>query len=349
MFLKMKINLLDLNFQELQEFVAEAGLPKFRAKQINEWLVKGVADFDEMTNLPGALREKLKEVAVTGLPAVINCLRSKIDDTAKFLFRLHDGCIIESVLMKYKYGYSVCISSQAGCRMGCKFCASSDIPFSRSLTSGEILGQIIAINRHENIRIGHVVIMGIGEPLDNYDNIVKFLKTVVSEKSLGIGARKISLSTCGLVPGMLKLAEEDLAITLSVSLHNPFDEERSEIMPVNRKYSLDNLFEACKIYIEKTGRRITFEYAMIVGVSDTEKHALELCRRLKGLLCHVNLIPVNAVEGKSYSRSSKKSIENFSAILEKKGISVTVRRELGRDINAACGQLRKQLIEEGNS
>jgi 23S rRNA (adenine2503-C2)-methyltransferase len=232
--------------------------------------------------------------------------------------------------------------------MGCKFCASSDIPFSRSLTSGEILGQIIAINRHENIRIGHVVIMGIGEPLDNYDNIVKFLKTVISEESLGIGARKISLSTCGLVPGMLKLAEEDLAITLSVSLHNPFDEERSEIMPVNRKYSLDNLFEACKIYIEKTGRRITFEYAMIVGVSDTEKHALELCRRLKGLLCHVNLIPVNAVEGKSYSRSSKKSIENFSAILEKKGISVTVRRELGRDINAACGQLRKQLIEEGN-
>ncbi len=341
----MKQNLLDLNFEELQTFTEELGLPKFRAKQINEWLVKGVYTFDEMTNLSGSLREKLGEVSRIGLPTVISCLRSKIDETAKFLFRLEDGCIIESVLMKYKYGYSVCISTQAGCKMGCKFCASSDIPFSRSLTAGEILGQVIAINRHENIRIGHIVMMGIGEPLDNYDNVVKFLHTVTSENSLGIGARKISLSTCGLVPEIMKLAEEELPITLSVSLHNPFDEERSEIMPVNRKYSLDNLFDACKNYIAKTGRRITFEYAMIVGVSDTEKHALKLCSRLKGMLCHVNLIPVNSVEGKDFSRSSKRSIENFSAILEKKGVSVTVRRELGRDINAACGQLRKQLME----
>ncbi len=341
----MKINLLDLNYEELQAFTTENGLPKFRAKQINEWLCRGVYDFDEMTNLPADLRLRLSEIAYTGLPVVVNCLRSEIDETAKFLFRLSDGCIIESVLMKYKYGYSACISTQAGCKMGCKFCASSDIPFSRSLTSGEILGQLIAINRHENIRIGHVVLMGIGEPLDNYDNVVKFLHTVTSENSLDISARKISLSTCGLVPGIIKLAEEALPVTLSVSLHNPFDEERSEIMPVNRKYSLDNLFDSCRIYIDKTGRRITFEYAMIVGVSDTEKHAAELCKRLKGMLCHVNLIPVNSVEGRSYSRSSKKSIENFSAFLEKRGISVTVRRELGRDINAACGQLRKQLMD----
>ena len=341
----MKINLLDLDFEELQRFTAEAGLPKFRAKQINEWLCKGVYGFDEMTNLSADLRELLSLSAFTGLPEVVSCLRSRIDGTAKFLFRLYDGFLIESVLMKYKYGYSVCISTQAGCKMGCKFCASSDIPFSRSLTSGEILGQIIAINRHENIRIGHVVLMGIGEPLDNYDNVVKFLHTVTSADSLEISARKISLSTCGIVPGILKLAEEKLPVTLSVSLHNPFDEERSEIMPVNRKYSLDNLFDACKIYIEKTGRRITFEYAMIVGVSDSDKHALELCRRLKGMLCHVNLIPVNSVEGKDYSRSSRKSIENFGAILEKHGVSVTVRRELGRDINAACGQLRKQLAD----
>ena len=344
----MKPDILGYTLEECCDLAVKLGDKKFRGQQLFGWMQKG-APLSEMKNLPAAFRERIAEECDYRLPEIAKKQVSQKDGTVKYLMRMTDGECVESVFMRYEHGNTVCVSCQAGCRMGCKFCASSDIPFSRSLTSGEILGQIIAINRHENIRIGHVVIMGIGEPLDNYDNIVKFLKTVISEESLGIGARKISLSTCGLVPGMLKLAEEDLAITLSVSLHNPFDEERSEIMPVNRKYSLDNLFEACKIYIEKTGRRITFEYAMIVGVSDTEKHALELCRRLKGLLCHVNLIPVNAVEGKSYSRSSKKSIENFSAILEKKGISVTVRRELGRDINAACGQLRKQLIEEGNS
>lgn len=343
----MKLNLLDLNFGELEKFVCGMGMPGFRTKQINEWLCRGVRGFGEMTNLPAELRARLDERAYTGLPEIVSCLQSRLDGTCKFLFRLRDGCVIESVLMKYKYGYSVCISSQAGCRMGCKFCASSDIPFSRNLSSGEILGQIIAINRYRGIRIGHVVIMGIGEPLDNYDNIVAFLRRVSSADCLDISCRKISLSTCGVVPGIYRLAEEGLPVTLSVSLHNPFECQRSDIMPINKKYTLDNLFEACKIYIEKTGRRITFEYAMISGVNDSAEHARELSRRLCGMLCHVNLIPVNAVSGKSFSRSPRKHIERFVSILEHFSVSVTVRRELGRDIGAACGQLRKQIMSEG--
>ena len=228
--------------------------------------------------------------------------------------------------------------------MGCTFCASSDIPFSRDLTPGELLGQIIAINRDKDIRIGHIVMMGIGEPLDNYSNVIKFLKNVQSPEGLAISYRKISLSTCGIVPGINKLAEENIPITLSVSLHNPYDEQRSVIMPVNRKYSLDKLFEACNSYIAKTGRRITFEYSMISEVNDSLEHAKKLCERLKGMLCHVNLIPVNKVPGKEYMRCSRRRISEFSEVLSSHGISVTVRRELGRDINAACGQLRKQQM-----
>jgi len=342
------IHLTDLTKQELEQFVIDNGLPKFRANQIASWILQG-EPIENMTNLSQELRRRLGDICDTGIPKIVNFLQSGLDETKKFLFAMEDGVLVESVLMKYKYGWSVCISSQAGCRMGCKFCASSDIPFSRSLTSGEILGQIIAINKHEGIKISHVVIMGIGEPLDNYDNIVKFLKLVSSPDGLNISQRKISVSTCGVVPKIYELAKEDFQITLSISLHNPFDGERSEIMPVNKAYPLDELFKACRAYAEKSGRRITFEYALIAGVNDQERHINELARRLHGMLCHVNLIPVNGVEGKTYSRPDIKNIERFSDGLEKRGISVTVRRELGRDISAACGQLRKQTIENNGN
>lgn len=341
------INLLDLNYSEIEAFVTEElNLPKFRAKQLFNWLVSG-AEFDEMTNIPKDMRGKLAEKAYPVLPKIYDMLSSSIDETKKFLFVMHDGVLVESVLMKYKYGWSVCISSQAGCKMGCKFCASSGIAFSRNLTPGEILGQICAINKHEGIKISHIVIMGIGEPLDNYDNIVKFLNNVTAEEGLNISARKISLSTCGVVPGIYKLAEENIPVTLSISLHNPIDEERSEIMPINRKYNIDELLLACKKYIEKTNRRITFEYALISGVNDTKRHATELIKRLKDIpLSHVNLIPVNAVEGNGFTRPVRENIERFQKLLEDAGISATIRRELGRDISAACGQLRKSKIPE---
>lgn len=343
------INLLDLSYSEVEALVVEElKLSKFRAKQLFDWLLRG-ASLEEMTNIPKDMKERLTEIAYPTLPKIHNVLSSQLDETKKFLFVMHDGVLVESVLMKYKYGWSVCISSQAGCRMGCKFCASSSIAFSRSLTPGEILGQIVAINRHENITISHIVIMGIGEPLDNYDNIIKFLNNVTAPEGLNISARKISLSTCGVVPGIYKLADENLAVTLSISLHNPFDEERSEIMPVNKAYNLDKLFEACKFYVEKTKRRITFEYSLISGVNDSKRHADELIRRLRGMLCHVNLIPVNTVEGNGFKRPSRENIDRFAAWLETAGIGATVRRELGRDISAACGQLRKSKIEEEDS
>lgn len=343
------INLLDLSYAEVESLVTEElKLPRFRAKQLFDWLVRG-AEFDEMTNIPADMKKKLAEIALPVLPKVHDVLSSKLDETKKFLFVMHDGVLVESVLMKYKYGWSVCISSQAGCKMGCKFCASSGIAFSRSLTAGEILGQIIAINKHEGITISHVVMMGIGEPLDNYDNVIKFLRNVTAEEGLNISARKISLSTCGVVPGINKLAEENIPLTLSISLHNAFDEERSEIMPINKAYNLDTLFDAIKNYVEKTNRRVTFEYALIYGVTDTKRHSDALIKRLRGLLCHVNLIPVNEVKGNGFERPSRENIERFQKWLEDAGIQATVRRELGSDISAACGQLRKSKIEEGET
>ena len=340
------INLLDLSYSEVEALVVEElKLPKFRAKQLFDWLLRG-ASLEEMTNIPKDMKERLTEIAYPTLPKIHNVLSSQLDETKKFLFVMHDGVLVESVLMKYKYGWSVCISSQAGCRMGCKFCASSSIAFSRSLTPGEILGQIVAINRHENITISHIVIMGIGEPLDNYDNIIKFLNNVTAPEGLNISARKISLSTCGVVPGIYKLADENLAVTLSISLHNPFDEERSEIMPVNKAYNLDKLFEACKFYVEKTKRRITFEYSLISGVNDSKRHADELIRRLRGMLCHVNLIPLNPVPERHLAGATRKEAEAFRARLEQQHISATVRREMGADINGACGQLRRRVLSE---
>ncbi len=338
-----RINLLDLSAEQLAAFAAEQKLPAYRAGQIRKWLFEGVS-FEEMTNLPLPLRRKLLETADVGRLKVYRKFQSREDETCKYLFDLGDGNVIESVLMKYKYGYSVCLSSQVGCRMGCTFCASAGLPYSRNLTMGEMLSQIVTINRDQQIRIGHVVLMGIGEPLDNYENVLRFLREVQREDCLGIGFRKISLSTCGLVPGILRLAEENLPITLSVSLHSPFQKQREEMMPVARKYTLDKLMEACNSYVAKTGRRITFEYAMILGVNDTAEHAKALISLTKGLLCHINLIPVNPIPGQRYQRSSRDSIEAFSGMLEKRGISATVRRELGQDIRAACGQLRRDVV-----
>ena len=340
-----KIRLLDLDSQELKAFVRSLGMPEYRAKQISGRLIAGDGIAD-MTSLSKADRELLSSAAESGIPEIMLVRESKLDETVKFLFKLYDGVLVEAVLMKYSYGYSVCVSSQAGCRMGCKFCASSGIAFSRDLTPGEILGQIIAVNKNRDIRIGHIVIMGIGEPLDNYDNMIKFLRLVTSPDGLNISARKISLSTCGIVPNIRRLAAENIPVTLSVSLHNPFDDERSEIMPVNKRFPLDELFAACREYVKTTGRRITFEYSLIAGVNDSKRHAGELCRRLAHMQCHVNIIPVNKVTGTGFERPDKAAIEKFKGYLEERGIEATVRRELGRDISAACGQLRKSVIEE---
>ncbi|MBR5786986.1 MAG: 23S rRNA (adenine(2503)-C(2))-methyltransferase RlmN [Clostridia bacterium] len=337
-------NLLDFNIEQLEEAVKAMGQPKFRTKQLWEWLYKG-ADFSDMTNLPESFRMSLAEKYRAGRLKIKAKLCSKVDDTIKYLFDLGDGNLVESVLMKYKYGYSACVSTQVGCKMGCTFCASTKAGFVRNLSSGEILGQIVSMNADMNIRIGHVVLMGIGEPLDNYDNVLDFLRKAQNEKGLGISYRNISLSTCGLAEKVIQLSEEKLPITLSISLHSPFDSQRSEMMPVNRKYPLDKLLDACNIYTLSTGRRITYEYALIEGVNDTKEHAARLISLLKGKLCHVNLIPVNKVEGTGYEKASKKNIAAFQEMLEKGGVNATVRRTLGQDIEAACGQLRRAANE----
>lgn len=338
------VNLSELSSAELENFVKELGLPRYRAGQISGWLSKG-ASFDEMTNLPKDVRDLLKSHAVTGGITIRGKVQSAIDETAKYLFDLGDGNLIESVLMKYKYGYSICVSTQAGCRMGCTFCASRKLGLSRNLTASEILGQIKAINKDRGISIGHIVMMGVGEPLDNYDNVLEFMHRAHSEDGLNISYRKMSLSTCGLIPGIEKLMNEDLPITLSISLHSPFQEQRAEMMPVARKYSLDKLLEICNIYSLRTGRRITYEYALIEDVNDTPAHSAELIKLFKGKMCHINLIPVNPVEGTGYRRGGKQKIDAFRQTLEDGGLEATVRRAMGRDIEAACGQLRRQALE----
>ena len=341
-----KTDIKSMYFDELSESLKSLGLPAFRAKQVWQWLhQKGVGSFDEMTNLSKQLRDNLSDKYVIKFCEVERKSVSALDGTIKYLFRLYDGQFIESVLMKYKYGYSACVSTQVGCKMGCTFCASTKAGFVRNLSSGEILGQIVSMNADMNIRIGHVVLMGIGEPLDNYDNVLDFLRKAQNEKGLGISYRNISLSTCGLAEKVIQLSEEKLPITLSISLHSPFDSQRSEMMPVNRKYPLDKLLDACNIYTLSTGRRITYEYALIEGVNDTKEHAARLISLLKGKLCHVNLIPVNKVEGTGYEKASKKNIAAFQEMLEKGGVNATVRRTLGQDIEAACGQLRRAANE----
>ena len=340
------INLMDLSLEELEQMLQQMGQQKFRAKQIYKWVQNGINSIDEMSNISKQLREQLSEIAEIRRLSIRNKLVSKIDGTTKYLFELHDGNIIESVLMKYKHGYTACISSQAGCKMGCTFCASTGADFSRNLTSGEMLDQILSMQQDSGNRIGHVVLMGIGEPLDNYDNVLKFLKMVNHPDGLMIGLRNISISTCGIVPKIYELAEENIPVTLSISLHASKDVIRSRMMPINKAYCIDKLIEACKIYTERTKRRITFEYAMIAGENDSVEDARELGNLLRGMLSHVNLIPVNKVEGNGYKKSSRVQIDKFKSILEARGIETTVRRELGSDINAACGQLRKNQLDQ---
>ena len=331
-----------MTFDELSEAVREMGEPKFRAKQIYSWLHSSCAvSFDEMTNLSKDLRKKLDDNFVIFSLSIEKKLISEYDDTKKYLFKLYDGEFIESVLMKYKYGYTLCVSTQVGCRMGCRFCASTLGGVVRNLFPSEILSQIYTAQRDNGVKISRVVLMGMGEPLDNYDNVMRFLELITDDKGQNISMRHVSLSTCGIVPKIYELAEKNLQLTLSVSLHAPNDEIRSSMMPVNKRWGVDELLEACASYAEKTRRRISFEYAMVNGVNDSDGCALLLAQKLKNMLCHINLIPVNEVKETGCVRSGKERIAAFSQILEKKGYSVTVRRKLGSDINASCGQLRR--------
>ena len=341
--------LLGMDGGELSAFVTETlGESKFRAKQIREWLNRG-ASIDEMTNLSAALRSRLRAIAVANPVTIVESYRSKLDDTEKFLYALPDGNLIEGVVMRYHHGDTLCVSTQVGCRMGCAFCASTLEGRVRNLTPGEILGQVAAANRHiqgedPERRVHNIVLMGSGEPLDNYDNVVKFLKLVNDPAGLNISLRNVSLSTCGLVPQMLDFAEEGLPVTLSLSLHAPNDEIRKKLMPVANAWSIDQVIAACKNYVEKTGRRVIFEYALVKDVNSDTRCADELARRLRGLQCHVNLIPLNDVKERHLSAPARQTVEAFQRRLALKNISATVRREMGADIEGACGQLRRKVL-----
>lgn len=332
----------DMTASEIADWLEIEKEAPYRVRQIGEWLWKGCTSADEMSNLSKSLRAKLaSNFRFDGL-VLKDKKMSSLDDTVKYVWELSDGNIIESVFMRYKTGTSVCVSTQAGCRMGCAFCASSGLGFGRSLTAGEMLAQVALIGRDRRERIDHVVAMGIGEPLENYDNLLHFLRVLNDPAAFNISYRKITVSTCGLIPQMLKFAEEHMPVTLAVSLHAADDSLRSQLMPVNRKYPLAELMKACRTWVQISGRRITFEYAMFKDVNDSEKQAHQLADLLKGLLCHVNLIPANEVPGVSLKRSSNQATAQFASVLESRGIPVTIRRELGADIMAACGQLRRR-------
>lgn len=337
-----KIDIKSMYVHEIKELMKEMGQPSFRAEQIFKWLHNGVSSFDEMSNLSKDLRTKLNEKCYIADVSIVRRLESQIDGTVKYLYRLYDGETIESVLMKYNHGYTVCISTQVGCRMGCKFCASGLEGLKRNLTASEMLAQLTCAQNDNGIRISNVVMMGMGEPLDNFDNSVRFLKLVSDDSGMNIGLRHISLSTSGVVDGIYKLAEENLPITLSISLHAPTDEIRSRTMPVNKKWNIDKLLKACKDYQKVTTRRISFEYAMINSVNDSTECAETLAKKLKGIMCHVNLIPANPVVETDFVKSDIKRIELFKKTLENLGVTATIRRTLGADINASCGQLRRE-------
>ena len=343
----MSRDILSMTFGELTDAFTELGIQKFRAKQVYEWLHKHLAsDYDEMLNIPKSLRTELSEKLPLYTCKIARKQVSKLDSTVKYLFEMHDGDFVESVVMKYKYGYTICVSSQVGCKMGCAFCASTLGGFKRSLLPGEILSQLYTAQKDLGERISHIVLMGMGEPLDNFENVVRFLNMVSDSDGLNISGRNISLSTCGIVPKIFELSELDFKLTLSVSLHAPTDELRSSMMPINKKYPISALMDACRSYTKTTGRRISFEYTLIKGVNDSKEQAEKLCSLLKGMLCHVNLIPVNSIKDSEYEKSEKQSIEAFRSYIESKGISATVRRKLGDDINAACGQLRRESVNE---
>ncbi len=340
-----RIDLKSLTLSELKKELEERGEKAFRAKQMYEWMhVKLARSFDEMSNLSKDLREKCKEwYSYTALEA-IQVQESKIDGTRKFLFKLHDGNVVESVWMKYKHGNSVCISSQVGCRMGCKFCASTLDGLERNLMPSEMLDQIYAITRLTGERVSNVVVMGTGEPMDNYDNLLQFIRILTDENGLNLSQRNLTVSTCGIVPRMRQLAEEHLQITLALSLHATTDEKRRNLMPIANRFSIEELMDACHYYFEQTGRRITFEYSLVGGVNDTKEDAEELIALAKPLCCHINLIPVNPIKERDYVQSDMSHIQGFKNKLEKNKINVTIRREMGRDIDGACGQLRRKHI-----
>lgn len=338
------LNLKDMTVEDMENLCLGLGEKKYRGKQIFKWLYRGIEDIDDMTDIPEAFRRKLKHECYIGKIDIEKRFESNVDNTAKYLLKLDDGNIIESVLMEYSFGLSACISTQVGCGMGCSFCASTIGGLIRNLTPGEMADEIMAMQKDRGKRISHIVLMGSGEPLNNYDNVVKFLNIISSEDGLNIGMRHLTLSTCGIVPEIKRLAELKLQITLAVSLHAPNDEIRRKIMPIARKYSIKDIMDACRYYIERTNRRITFEYSLIKSVNDSKGDAEELSMLLKGLLCHVNLIPVNEIKEREYKKADTRRVQEFKGILENKGIQVTVRREMGADINAACGQLRKNYI-----
>lgn len=338
-------NILNYTLEELSNWMKENGESSFRAKQVFTWIYKGVWNFEEMKNIPKSTMEKLNMHFHVGVPKIVEKFESNIDGTRKLLLGFEDGNLIESVIMKYKHGNSICISTQVGCRMGCTFCASTLEGRVRNLTSGEILSQVIVAQNEIGERISNIVLMGSGEPLDNYDNVIKFLELVNAEYGLNIGQRHITLSTCGIVPKIYELADRESSITLAISLHAYNDDIRKSIMPIANKYTIKQLLDACRYYLDKTGRRITYEYALVSGVNDSKEDAKSLSVLLKGMMCHVNLIPVNEVKENTLKRPSKKTIEEFEDILKREGIEVTVRREMGSDINAACGQLRRSYIE----
>lgn len=327
--------------EELKEIMADFGEPSFRTGQIFQWLHKKKAgSFMEMSNLSIQLREKLQSNYCIFGTKIEKKLVSCIDNTVKYLLKLFDNELIEAVLMEYKHGYSMCISTQAGCKMACGFCATGMGGFVRNLTASEMLSQIITAEKDMGVKVSNVVLMGMGEPLDNFENTLRFLQLVSHKEGMNIGSRHITLSTCGIVDKIYELAKMRLGLTLSVSLHAPNDDIRTEIMPINKKWGIGELLDACKTYIDMTKRRITFEYALIDGINDSDECALQLSKILKGMLCHINLIPANAVVGNSFNKSSKGRIMSFKDILEKNGLNVTIRRTLGSDINASCGQLR---------
>lgn len=343
-----KTDIKSFSLNELKSEMEKLGEKAFRAKQLYEWMhVKLARDYDEMTNIPKSLKEKLQNnFSYTSLKE-IRVQTSKIDGTKKFLFELSDGNLVESVWMKYHHGNSVCISSQVGCRMGCRFCASTLDGLERGLLPSEMLDQIYAISKSTGERVSNVVVMGTGEPLDNYDNLLKFIELLTDENGLNISQRNLTVSTCGIVENMKKLADEKLQITLALSLHGSTQEKRQELMPIAKKYHINEVIDACRYYFEKTGRRITFEYSLVGGVNDTNEDAENLCNLVKDINCHINLIPVNPIKERDYIESEKKDVLNFQRKLEKRHINATIRREMGRDIDGACGQLRRKHINEG--
>ena len=341
-----KIDIKSLNYDELADYIVSIGEKKFRAAQLYSWMHEKLAcSYDEMTNISDKLKKVLKENTLYTCLEPVRVQESQIDGTKKYLFRLYDGNLIESVFMRYHHGNSVCISSQVGCKMGCRFCASTLNGCVRNLEPSEMLDQIYRIQSLTGERVSNIVIMGSGEPMDNYDNVVKFLGLINSDKGLNISQRNITVSTCGLVPRIKQLAELKLQITLAISLHAPNDELRKTMMPIAYTYSIEQIMDACRYYLSQTARRISFEYSLFKGVNDSPECARQLIKLVHGMNCHINLIPVNPIKERDYEQSEKNSIHNFKEILEKAGVNVTIRREMGRDIDGACGQLRQNHIE----